>query len=316
MSANEPRSRESAPPLDLSAIMFTANRSSTALQQIERSSGLFRQLVVADGGAGAQQLDGETVNRMSHATGTMYCAEVSWVKRICQASEMVDADLVLLMPDDDLLDQGRLSALVYRMLKTPEATIGGGPWLRAIAEGERPLTPSRINFKLEWASAPWDYSPWLFYGVYRKAVLRSIGLYVVPATVALAQRLRLQTFLSEARLIELCVVLTGQICGPSVVGDEGFWFRSDRKTWPERLVRWEGYLELEEVLLSNENRKHIELWSDQVLENLGGVVGTSIAASPGGMLSQWAHSGASRARYPRLVKKCLRTAGRIGSRRV
>jgi hypothetical protein len=306
-----PGMTEGCETLDLTAILLTANRPERALEQIGRTSGLFRRFIVADGGSSQGRLHTKLVTDASRAMETLYVAEVSWTDRLATASSMASSDLVLLMPDDDVLNGIHLAQYVAEMNNCPRATVAGGPWLTPARSMSLSAHATLVDVAEVSPQSPWEYLPWLFYGVFRSTLLRTIGKEVIPLTVRLAERLAFKTYLSQARLIELAIVLSCQYAGTSICGSKGFWQRETGRTWKERMTRWEGYRELESAILLEANMPAIRQWSSEVTAALPPPPVRSSAFVPSTMLTEWATSASkAKTRYPRAAVPLLRRTGR------
>jgi hypothetical protein len=258
-------------------------------------------------------MDKRDVTAASEASETHQVALPSWIDRIAVSAELVRSDLVLLMPDDDELDARRLPSYQKHMRDSPETTLAGGPWLPVSALESRLAPHQEAEMNLEVFAAPWDYKPWLFYGIYRTRIFQAIGRRVIPATRHLALQLGLPSRLSHHRLTELAVVLSAQAAGPTCVGARGLWVRNANRTWRSRLALWEGHLELEQAVLSEGRGMAVSNWSAALEEALesAGVSSAGILSSPQDMLISWAHSAAqARSRYPEWSVPILRSLGR------
>lgn len=300
----------------ITGVLLTANRPERASQQIRDTSSLFDHLIVADGGKGPSRLGAPRVRHESHANKTTYFATESWSDRITQAARCAQGGAVTFMSDDDVLHPGQLRWYADSLLAEPEAQLAGGPWI-ASHVNSRALKEGRAQYiSLEQVETPWSYLPWLFYGVYRAEAFRFLGEEIVPLSDQLAKALRLKSSISHRRLIELAVVLGGQLLGPTLNGPVGIWGRNRRRSWHERFVLWESYLELEESIISAPANL-MSTWSQHVSSGISRhfVERRTHLATPSEFLTSWARTSIDGAHYPAWSRPLLREAGRLGQAR-
>jgi hypothetical protein len=297
----------------IAGVLLTANRPQLALEQIRRTSALFHHLIVADGGDGSGRLSAPKVQHESRATTTTYYATPSWTSRITQAAGWVQSGAVTFMSDDDILNPGQLRWHADSLLARPEAQLAGGPWI-TMDRSEAPVNGGRArSLHLEQMEAPWVYRPWLFYGIFRAEAFRFVCEEIVPLSDRLAEMLALKSSLSRRRLIELTMVLGGQLLGPTLVGPVGIWGRSRARSWRERFSLWESHLELEEKIASAPAGL-MSTWSEEVRSAISHDFGEGIGSAevPSELLASWARSSIEQDRYPTWSVPLLRKAGELG----